>query len=61
MISVAADFVNERRKSIMIPIILSLIMLPFIGWWIVTFMYIFSTGELRYDQGDIFGDMVWSN
>ena len=61
MISIAADFVNERRSALLIPLLLILFSFIFLVWWLVTFVFIFSTGELRYDEGDLFGDMVWTD
>lgn len=59
MISVASDFVNERQKSLLVPIFLVICFFVFLIWWICSFVMIFSTGTLRYDEGDLFGDMIW--
>lgn len=61
MISAAADFIGERKRTLLVPVLLTLNLGLFVLIWIVCFAYVFSTGELRYDEGDIFGDMTWSN
>lgn len=60
IISAAADFINERKRALFVPIILTLVTGGFMAWWIISFAYLFSAGDLRYDKGDIFGDMTWS-
>lgn len=55
----ASDFVNERQSTLLIPVLLVLLMFVFLIWWVFSFVKIFSTGTLRYDEGDLFGDMVW--
>ena len=61
MIAAAADFIGERKRTLLVPILLTLTIGLFLLVWIVCFAYIFSTGELRYDEGDVFGDMTWSD
>ena len=34
-------------------------LLIFLAWWIFTISMIFSSGDLRYDEGDLFGDLEW--
>ena len=60
MISAAADFITDVPLSLFIPIILTGVLAVFLIWWIISFSYLFSVGELRYDSGDLFGDMVWT-
>lgn len=60
MIKAAADFVTDKKSVLLSPIIVVLIMGVFILVWIVCFAYVFSVGEIRYDQGDMFGDIVWT-
>ena len=61
MISASANFINDVPSTLLIPIFLSFIITLFLTWWIISFSYLFSVGELRYDPGDLFGDMVWSS
>ena len=61
MISAAADFIGERKRTLLVPVLLTLVLGISVLIRIVCFAYVFSTGELRYDEGDIFGDMTWSD
>ena len=60
MIQAAADFITDEKVVLFSPIIFALITFAFIAYWIISFAYVFSVGTLRYDPGDIFGDMVWT-
>ena len=60
MIKAAADFVTDKKSVLLSPIIVILFMGIFIMLWVLTFAFVFSVGEIRYDPGDMFGDMVWT-
>jgi len=60
MIAAAADFITDRMMLLLIPVLSILFIAAFFVWWSFSFIYIFSIGTLRYDQGDIFGDIIWS-
>lgn len=60
MIAAAADFITDVPSTLFIPVLLSLVLAVFLVWWLVSFSFLFSVGELRYDEGDLFGDMTWS-
>ena len=59
LISSAADFLSERKRVLLIPVFLCLVFCVFFLWWLLSFVYLFSVGDLRHDSGDIFGDMTW--
>ncbi len=59
MIQSAAEFVNDRRAVLFVPIIHTFLLLIFCVFWLISFLYVFSIGDVRYDQGELFGDMVW--
>lgn len=61
MIRAAADFITDEKIVLFAPILFSFMTFAFIIWWIITFAFTFSNGTLRYDEGDIFGDMVWND
>lgn len=50
---------NERRKSLLVPVILLICFVVFFMLWLLGFSYLFSVGDMRFDKGDIFADMVW--
>jgi hypothetical protein len=60
MIAAAADFITDRMMILLIPIVSIILMIGFVSLWGFFFSYLFSNGTIRYDQGDIFGDMVWT-
>ncbi len=61
MIAAAADFLTDIKSTLLVPIILTGILCVFTIFWSISFTYLFSVGNLRYDEGDIFGDMTWTD
>lgn len=60
MIQSAADFITDTPTVMLVPVFFTIKQAAFILLWVITFAYTFSVGTLRYDPGDIFGDMVWT-
>lgn len=59
MIKAAASFINDRKFVFLVPLIHTLLMAIFVCFWIISFLYVFSVGEVRHDKGEYFGDMIW--
>lgn len=57
----ASDFITDKKTVLLSPIITLLFTTLFLIIWLISFIYVFSVGSLRYDKGDIFGDIEWSN
>lgn len=60
MIAAAADFITDQPSVMFVPIFFTLKNAVFILLWVIAFAYTFSNGTIRYDPGDLFGDMVWT-
>ena len=59
LIQSASDFITERKHVLISPIITYFFISFFTLVWIVCFSYVFSVGKVRYDKGDMFGDVDW--
>ena len=61
MISLTSDFISDKFSIVLSPIISLLLIIGFFVIWLPSFLFVFSVGTVRYDKGDIFGDVEWTN
>lgn len=61
MISLTSDFISDKFSVVLAPIISIFLIVLFFVSWLPSFLYVFSVGKVRYDKGDIFGDMEWTD
>ena len=55
MIKSSSVFVSEKKSVLLVPVVHSLLILTFITYWVFTFLYLISIGEVHYKNGDLFG------
>lgn len=60
LIEASADFITDQPIVMLVPVIFAVKIALFIAIWTIAFIYTFSNGTIRYDPGDLFGDMVWT-
>ena len=60
MMQAAADFITDRPSVLLVPIIYTFLTAGFIIWWMVTFLYMYSVGELKHSPSSIFGKILWT-
>ena len=60
MISLTSDFISDKFSIILSPILSIIFIVVFFVSWLPSFLYVFSVGTVRHDEGDVFGDMEWT-
>ena len=60
IIQAAADFVTDYQRLLLVPILNTLALFAYLTLWISTGAYIFSVGESIYQDGQVYGRIVWS-
>ena len=60
IIQAAADFVTDYQRLLLVPILNTLALFAYLTLWICTGAYIFSVGESIYQDGQVYGRIVWS-
>ena len=61
LIEASSQFISSNPSILVVPFIQILKLFLFWTWWTFTFALLFSIGDIRYDPGDLFGDLVWSD
>lgn len=60
IIQAAADFVTDYQRLLMVPVINTLAVFVYLTIWVITGAYIFSVGEAVYQEGQVYGRIVWN-
>lgn len=60
IIKSAALFVAEVKSVFFVPPIISLLNMIFIAWWIITFVYVYSVGDIQGSSNGPFASVKWS-
>ena len=60
MIKGSAQFVRSRLTVFLVPIIHTFLVFIFIAWWLISFLMVFSVGEVVYNN-NLFGKVVWED
>mmetsp|Transcript_14788 Transcript_14788/g.25160 ORF Transcript_14788/g.25160 Transcript_14788/m.25160 type:complete len:151 (+) Transcript_14788:590-1042(+) len=57
----ASDFVSQNLRIVLLPIFSYLVCLPFIAYWVVTAVYLYSIGEPEYQELSFIANIVWED
>ena len=59
MIQAASDFITDRKSVLLSPIFSYILLIAFLMFWLPSFAYVFSVGELKTNKNEIFADIIW--
>jgi len=57
----ASEFVAGNMRVLWLPISAYVVCVPFIAYWVVTAVFLYSIGEPEYKEGSPFANIKWND
>jgi hypothetical protein len=57
----ASAFVTSTVRVILLPIIAFCLVVPYVGYWVVSAVYLYSVGEPFFEDGNFFAEIKWTD
>ena len=57
----AADFIRDTLRVFLVPVIFFFVIVIWLVYWLVALVFIYSVGDVRTEQEDVFASIEWED